>query len=152
LRAAATDLTKYYPLCDIGDAIKRFQNRLPPAPEHVGVLVASVVRLSREIDEAVIRRYAGSQAQLRAVADQVLCRYFDVKASSQPNLVQRDLLKSQHGSASRRGGILRRVLAEGGITATRQPISVILDEAYVRDLSLMTRDQLEAHLKSTRRY
>jgi hypothetical protein len=145
LLEAASDIYDRYSHLDIALAIQNFESRKVPVPKEVTSLIAIAVNLSRQMDEAAIRRFAGTPERIPLVADRMLHGYFE--RSVEP---LKELSDAWQGDASRRLAMLKKIFASVGMTESDARISEPLPETFLEEVVALSRDEFALRFGITR--
>jgi hypothetical protein len=145
LLLAKQDIGRDYRNLDIELALQNFDARKVPLAKEVTTLTAIAVNFSRALDEAAIRRAAGSSESIVLAADAILRAYF---RSSDNRTVSpwAEVSTLGHGGKRRRMNLLKKILSQAGITEGQKAISASLPPSYLDELLELTRDKLAERL------
>lgn len=131
---------KHYSHLDIELALKNFNERKTPVPKEATSLIAITQNVSRALDQAAIKRVAGTSNQVINVADQLLTAYF-ADDQRKPSAWM-EISDIWQGSMERRRKNLLKVMQRIGLTETRTGISATLPEYYFENILSLTKDEI----------
>jgi hypothetical protein len=127
---------KHYSNLDIALAIQNFERRNTPVPKETTSLIAAAQNLSRSIDEAAIRRVAGTSQGVQEASEKLLKGYFtnpERQASAWS-----EVSEAWQGSPQRRRKNFTKVMQRVGLTETNSPISAGLPQSYIEEIIALT--------------
>lgn len=139
LRAASTEVADKYANFDVGLALANFEQRRTPVPKEVTSLIAISMNFCRELDERAIKRAADDPEKMRVVANQMLRTYF-AGSSDRGTDPWRELSDAWQPGKTRRRNLLKKFLANAGVTAAKDGVSAPLPEDCIEELVSLDRD------------
>lgn len=146
LIAQASTISESHSHLDIGMAIANFEKRKTPVPKEITSLIAIAVNFCRKVDQAAIRRVAGTDRGMERSVDNILTRHFAEHAKPKSFLAE-----IMQGDASSRVKAFRKLLSNLGVSdatvpqgraagrkgadGTVGPVSAQLSDLYVDKLA-----------------
>jgi hypothetical protein len=142
----STAISEKYSHLNIRLAIENFERRKTPVPKEITSLIAIVVNFCRKLDQASIRRVAGTESGMERSVDSILTRYFSEHSKAKSFLAE--ILQGDYGSRLTAFG---KLLSNLGISeaevskgraagrmqpaGTAIPVSGLLNDLYVQDIA-----------------
>ena len=133
---------KHYSHFDIDLALKNFYGRKNPVPKEATSLIAVVQNTSRALDEAAIKRVAGTPDLIMNVTDKLLREYFTDGERDIPGSTE--VAEAWQGSKERRLANFLKILQKVGVTDTSSVVSAVLPQDYITDVIGYTRSEFES--------
>jgi hypothetical protein len=134
-----SEIARKYCHFDIQLALRNFEEQRLPVPKEVTSLVAMATNFARRLDEGAIRRSASTPHQVTEVAESVLRAYFR-QSDERKCSPWREVSNDWQGGVSRRAVILKKWLAQLGITESKTPISAFLPPVFIDDIASLNLD------------
>lgn len=129
----------HYSHLDIDLALRNFFDRKNPVPKEATSLIALVQNVSRNLDEAAIKRVAGTDDLIANVADKLLHEYFSKEEYASRRFAE--ISDAWQGEKGRRLAILLKVMQKVGLTEAKNAVSAVLPIFYIEGLLDLTRDK-----------
>jgi hypothetical protein len=131
---------KHYSHLNIELAIQNFESRKTPVPKEATSLIAVAQNISRSIDEASIRRAAGTPQLVQKVADKLLMTYFtNSKRKTQAWI---EIAEAWQGPMERRRTNLEKIMQKVGLTDTQKAVSAELPASYIEEIVALDREDV----------
>jgi len=131
-------------------ALRNFRGRKNPVPKEATSLIAAVQNISGTLDEAAIRRAAGTTEAIAITADRLLSEYFCDGERLVPGFGE--LAEALQGPRERRLANLIKILQRVGITETAKVVSAVLPDSYIDGILESSRgelvDRFKIHIRS----
>jgi len=134
LTAAASRLSDRYAAIDIEAMLVRFSKGDRPTLKDATTLVAASQNLARALDEALIRRVAGTTEQLLKIVRSSLARAFKEDEAQWKRVWGRD--------PAARARALLHFVAQLGITETSHPVSAALESGEIGRIALVSQSRI----------
>jgi hypothetical protein len=150
LKDAAAHIHGHYAHLDILLALRNFESRKPPVPKEATTLIAVAVNFSRQLDETAIKRAAPTEDKVCVVAERMLCNYFST-SDERPVTPWSELSDAWQGSSAiRRNSMLKKFLANAGMTESSTPVSAPLPARFLEEITALSRDEFAQRFKIPR--
>jgi hypothetical protein len=126
---------------DIDLALENFSKKKLPVAKEITSLIAAAQNLFRAIDEAAIKKAAGSPLTVKAALYNILRENFYAKDAGD-TLIPSRMAEFTQGDDEQRRCYLLKVLCPLGITYTTSPISAPVGDSDLDELLAMDTEQL----------
>lgn len=144
LEGAAT-MNEKYSHFDVVLALKNFEQKKLPVAKEITSLIAACQNFFRQIDEAAIKKAAGTSTGLRYTLNSMMRDYF-FAGDKRKDLIASRMAEFMQGDSERRRYYLLRSIAPLGMSRTTSPISAVLGDNDVDEILGMSTDQLTTKL------
>lgn len=143
-------LYEKYSHFDIDLALDNFNKKKLPVAKEITSLIAAAQNLFRSIDEAAIKKAAGTQLTMKDALYNVLREHFYTR-DPEYTLITARVAEFMQGDDEQRRCYLLKVMCPLGITYTTSPISAKLGDSDLDELLAMDTEQLVKKLDNTSR-
>jgi hypothetical protein len=151
-REALTKSKQYlyenYSHFDVDLALANFSKKKLPVAKEITSLIASVQNLFRTIDEAAIRKAAGTSFTVKDALYTMLREHFYTKNEGD-TLITARMAEFMQGDEEQRRCYLLKAMCPLGITYTTSPVSAILGDSDLDELLAANTEQLVQKLGRT---
>lgn len=144
LEGAATMHEKYSHF-DVALALENFKHKKLPVAKEITSLIAACQNFFRQIDEAAIKKAAGTSIGLRYTLNSMMRDYF-FAGDRREVLIASRMAEFMQGDTEHRRRYLLRSIAPLGMSHTTTPISAVLGDSDVDEILQMSTDQLTTAL------
>jgi hypothetical protein len=138
---AKAHFSKNYSNFRIDLAVSNFEANHPPVQKEVSSLVACAQNLSRQIDNAAIRRVASTPTEVENIAITLVTKYFSVDRESLKSGWE-EISEAWQGDYQRREKNLLKIFQTVGLTESKAPISAFITPQFIVDLLMLDRDKI----------